>query len=255
MPENKQNAAEDNSLRLHRYIAQCGIASRRKAEIIIQEGRVLVNGEVVTELGTKVNPGVDSIEVDGKKIGLPDKVVYLFYKPRGVLTTLDDPHGRPTVASFLPPDSHGIKPVGRLDFDTDGLLLFTNDGELAFRITHPKYQIEKEYTVVVSGNPTDNALKRLARGVIIEGQKTSPAYVEFISYNAKKNLTTLKMVIHEGRKRQIRLMCQEVNHPVKTLRRIRIGFLKLHKMDPGQMVRLTKQDVERLKKLVKLDSE
>lgn len=254
MPEKVDLPLNSESVRLHRYLAQCGVASRRKAEEIIQEGRVTVNGSVVVELGTKVFPGHDKVEVDSSPISLPDHVVYLFYKPRGVMTTMDDPQGRPTVAKFLPPNARAVRPVGRLDYETDGLLILTNDGDLAFRLAHPRYGIEKEYVATVQGVPDDKSLRRMANGISIDGKKTSPCSVELVSVNQKKGEAKLKLTLHEGRNRQVRLMCQAINHPVKTLRRVRLGFLTLSKMEPGQMTLLSQTDVQRLRRLVKLES-
>ncbi len=251
MPE--KPAAESEPLRLHRFLAQCGVASRRKSEEIILEGRVLVNGELITELGTKVDPLMDEVQVDGVTVGRPDHIAYLLFKPRGVVTTMDDPFNRPTVTRFLPPSAPNVKPVGRLDQETDGLLLLTNDGDLAYRLTHPRFGIEKEYKVTVAGDLTDKALDSLQRGVMVEGRKTSPAEVEVISRSSKERNTVLRMVIHEGRKRQIRNMCEIVGHPVTALRRVRLGFLKLKGLEPGQLRILTKEEIKRLRRESGLD--
>lgn len=253
MPENHDHAEASEAVRLHRFIAQCGLTSRRKAEEWIAEGRVSVNGEVVTTLGVKVIPGVDNVEVDGNPVGMPDYVTYLFYKPRGVVTTLQDTHGRPTVAKFLPPGGPAVKPVGRLDQDTDGLLLMTNEGELAFRLSHPRYSIEKEYKAVVSGIPDEKNLEDLRKGVFIDGRRTAPAQIEMVSQSKKDNTATLQITLHEGRKRQIRLMCQTVGHPVRSLRRVRLAFLTLTKLEPGQMRLLSKVETSRLRQMVGLE--
>ncbi|MES1228207.1 MAG: pseudouridine synthase, partial [Armatimonadota bacterium] len=165
-------------MRLHRFIAQCGVTSRRKAEELIATGRVAVNGQVVREQGVKVGPG-DAVEVDGERIGQPDPVTLLLMKPTGYITTLSDERNRPTVMRLIP-DFGPVKPVGRLDMDTDGLLLLTTDGELASRLTHARYGIEKEYRVVVSGVPGERELDRLRNGVYIEGRRTSPCKVDLV---------------------------------------------------------------------------
>ena len=225
---------------------------RRKSEDLIVEGRVSVNGTQITTLGTKVDPTTDRVEVDGKQIQPPNHVVYMFNKPKGVITSMQDPHGRPTVAQYLPPESHNVKPVGRLDQDTEGLLLFTNDGDLAFRLTHPRHGVDKEYKATVRGVPDLRALDKLRNGVHVDGRKTAPAKVEIISRSDKGRQAVLKIIVHEGRKRQIRLMCEAVGHPVKNLKRLRFGHLKLTKLEPGQMRLLSKVEVDRLKKEVGL---
>ncbi len=232
-------------VRLHRFIAQCGVCSRRKAEELIVDGRVVVNGETVTTLGTKVSDG-DDVRVDGRKIR-PESFVYLvMYKPKGVVTTMSDERGRKTVADLLPRLEAVVKPVGRLDKDTDGLLLFTNDGELAKRLTHPSHGTEKEYEATVRGEITDKAVERLRTGVRIEGRKTRPAIVEVLSSHETRS--KLKIVLKEGWKRQVRLMCEAVGHPVIELRRTRFGPMRLKGMSPGECRLLTKQQVEALRK-------
>ena len=230
-------------VRLHRYIAQCGVCSRRKAEELIAEGRVAVNGALVTQQGTKVTEG-DKVEVDGKRIRQQEFVYLVMYKPKGVLTAMSDDRGRRTVADILPRLDAVVKPVGRLDMDTDGLLLFTNDGEMAKRLTHPSHGFEKEYEALVKGQPDERALERLRTGVRIERRKTSPARVEVIS--SAKNATKLRIVLKEGWKRQVRLMCEAVDCPVIELRRVRFGPLRLKGMQPGECRLLSKQQAAAL---------
>lgn len=237
--------------RLHKYLAQCGVASRRKAEELILEGRVQVNGETITQLGTKVEPG-DEVTVDGEPVALERTVVYLFFKPRDVVTTLSDPQGRRSVRDYLPPSGPAVKPVGRLDRMTDGLLLLTNDGELAMRLTHPSYGVEKEYRAVVQGIPDDRKIDRLARGVFVEGRKTAPAVVERTGHSAKEDTANLRLILHEGRKRQIRLMCDAVGHPVLSLRRVRLAHLTIKGMQPGEVRLLGQIDINRLRQSVGL---
>jgi len=230
-------------VRLHRFIAQCGVCSRRKAEELIANGHVTVNGECVTQLGTKVTDA-DIVIVDGREIK-PERHVYVsMNKPKGFVTTMSDERGRRTVADLLPDFGVVVKPVGRLDKDTEGLLLFTNDGELAKRMTHPSHSMEKQYEAVVFGIPDQAALDKLRNGVVIERRKTRPADVKLVK--TTRNSATLKITLREGRKRQIRLMCDSVGYPVKTLKRIRFGPLTLRGMRPGECRLLDKATVERL---------
>jgi 23S rRNA pseudouridine2605 synthase len=238
--------------RLHKRIAASGICSRRAAEELIKDGRVAVNGDTVTQMGVVVDDD-DLVTVDGEEIGRPPQYVVVMHKPPGYVTTLSDPQGRPTVKRLLPDFGVQLKPVGRLDMNSEGLLLFTNDGELANRLTHPRWGVDKEYEVTVKGLPTPEALERMRKGIYIEGGKTAPATVELLSKPERQAATSkLKFIIHEGKKRQIRLMCEAVGCPVVRLVRVRIAFLKIKGMPPGQCRLLGRQDIERLEKLVKL---
>ena len=231
-------------IRLHRYIAQCGICSRRKAEVLISEGRVEVNGETVVQLGTKVSDE-DEVFVDGNRIK-PEKFVYVaMYKPVGIVTTMSDERGRKTVADLLPNVGASVKPVGRLDKDSEGLLFFTNDGELAKKMTHPRHSVEKDYEVLVSGYLEKSALERLRSGVVIERRATRPADVSIIKES--KQGSTLKITLREGRKRQIRQMCEAVGHPVIALKRTRFGCLTLKGMRPGECKIVGQASVAKLK--------
>jgi 23S rRNA pseudouridine2605 synthase len=238
-------------VRLHRYIAQCGLTSRRKAEDLIREGRVAVNGVTVRQMGVLVEPE-DKVEVDGTQLSRPRRQVFLLNKPKGVVTTLSDPQGRPTIVKFLPPHAVGVKPVGRLDKDTDGVILLTNDGALAARLTHPRYGVEKEYEATVRGQVSDNDVERLAKGVCIKGGKTAPAQVEKLGWNEREDTTRLRIVLHEGRKRQVRLMAESVGHPVVSLTRVRFAFLRKRGMRPGECRSLTQEETARLERMVGL---
>jgi pseudouridine synthase len=244
---------EAQPMRLHRYIAQCGVTSRRKAEELITEGRVEVNGQRIRILGFKVSPS-DKVAVDGEEISLPPPKVVAMYKPIGYVTTLDDPQGRPTVAKLLPDQDTSLKPVGRLDMDTDGLILFTNDGDLAMRLAHPRYEIDKEYNAILKGKPEEAVLEKLRKGVTIEGRKTAPAKVIRRRYDPGEDQTAVKIIIHEGRNRQIRLMGESVGHPVVELRRMRIGFVSIKGMRSGECRLIGQKDVNRLRELVGLSA-
>jgi 23S rRNA pseudouridine2605 synthase len=241
------------SERLHKRIAASGICSRRAAEELIKAGRVAVNGEPVIQMGVIVTDD-DIVTVDGEPIGRPPLYVLVMHKPPGYVTTLSDPQGRPTVKRLLPAIGAALKPVGRLDMNSEGLLLFTNDGELSNRLVHPRWGMEKEYEVTVEGVPSMEDLERLRKGIYIDGGKTRPAVVELLSKPDRKATTRkLKFILHEGKKRQIRLMCDAIRCPVVKLVRVRIGFLRLKGMPPGQCRMLGKQDIERLAKAVGLD--
>lgn len=242
----------NEKMRLHVRVAHAGLCSRRAAEGWILEGRVKVNGEVATTLGTKVSPD-DVVEVDGKVISEAKKYTLIFHKPVGVVTTLYDPQGRPTIARYLPNYGVQLKPVGRLDMDTDGLLIITNDGDLALRITHPRYGLEKEYQAIVEGIPEERDLDRLRRGIMIESGKTAPARAEFVFVDEKKNSTSIRITIHEGKKRQVRLMCEAIGHPVIRLTRLRIGPFLLKGLRPGECRLLGKQEVDHLRHLVGME--
>ncbi len=225
--------------RLQKVLARAGIGSRRVAEDLIAEGRVTVNGRVAV-LGARVDPEADLIEVDGAAVGTrADLVHYLLNKPAGVVTTASDPQGRPTVVALVP-DEPRVFPVGRLDADTEGLLLLTNDGELAHRLTHPSFGVDKEYLAEVRGSPSRGALRALRQGVALDDGPTAPAKASLVSP------TVVRLVIHEGRNRQVRRMCDAVGHPVARLVRTRIGPLSDDRLRPGTWRRLTPAEVRSL---------
>ena len=234
---------EGDGIRLQKVLAQAGLGSRRVSEDLIEARRVRVNGEVAV-LGRRVDPEVDVIEVDGAQIGVKAGLVhYLLNKPAGVITTADDPQGRPTVVALVPTEPR-VFPVGRLDADTEGLLLLTNDGDLTHRITHPSFGIEKEYLAQVSGTPSRGALRRLREGVELEDGMTAPAKVAVLDER------TLRITIHEGRNRQVRRMCEAVGHPVVRLVRTRIGTLTDPKLAPGEWRELSQDEVRALERAV-----
>jgi 23S rRNA pseudouridine2605 synthase len=227
--------------RLQKVLAQAGLGSRRACEELIAHGRVSVNGEVAT-LGMRADPEVDAIEVDGARIGVREGLVhYLLNKPVGVVTTASDPQGRPTVVGLVPAEPR-VYAVGRLDADTEGLLVLTNDGELAHRLTHPSFGVDKEYLADVTGTPSRGALRRLREGVELEDGPTAPARVSLVGDH------TLRITIHEGRNRQVRRMCEAVGHPVRRLVRVRIGPLADRRLPPGEWRPLTQAEVRALER-------
>lgn len=236
--------------RLQKILAGRGVASRRKSEELIAAGRVKVNGQTVTELGYKADPEQDRIELDGKPIGEEPLRYYLFYKPTGVITSVSDPQGRKTVIDFIDATER-IYPVGRLDYDTSGLLLLTNDGPLTNQLTHPRFEIEKTYVATVRGVPRQKALRALALGVMLEDGKTAPASARLTSVDPNGKQAEIELTIHEGRNRQVRRMCESVGHPVINLRRVQFGFLKLGRLKPGQYRSLSGDEINRLKNLVR----
>lgn len=233
-------------MRLHKYMAHCGVASRRHCERIISEGRVRINGAVVTAMGVGVAPG-DVVTVDGKPITPAERMVYIaLHKPAGYITTVSDPYNRPSVMEFVK-DLSGVRlyPVGRLDSDSEGLLLMTNDGDFANTLTHPRYHVEKEYRVRVRGIPAEPAMDRLRTGVELDGRATAPAraWVEAV----KGGNAICRIVIREGRNRQVRRMCDAVGHPVTALTRLRVGPVWLTGIEPGKWRHLTREEVEALR--------
>jgi 23S rRNA pseudouridine2605 synthase len=229
--------------RLQKILAQAGLGSRRTCEELIAAGRVRVNGEVAT-LGTRADPEHDAIEVDGAIVGVRQGLVhYVLNKPAGVVTTASDPQGRPTVVDLVPAEPR-VYPVGRLDADTEGLLLLTNDGELAHRLTHPSFGVEKEYLAEVEGRPSRGALRRLREGVELDDGLTAPAKASLVGER------TLRITIHEGRNRQVRRMCEAVGHPVVRLVRVRIGSLADRRLSPGDWRPLTQREVRDLERAV-----
>lgn len=236
--------------RLQKILADYGIASRRKAEELIKEGRVTVNGQPA-QLGQKADPEKDYIKVDGKLLIKPEpKVYYAFYKPRKVITALFDPQGRPTVKDFIKGIKFRVYPVGRLDYDSEGLLILTNDGELAYRVMHPAYEVEKTYLVKIDGLIEESTIEKLRKGVKIEGKIAIPKAVHLVRH-LKAN-SWIRITLYEGRKRQIRKMLMKVGHPVIRLIRVAIDGVKLGELKPGQWRILTKEEVENLKEKVKL---
>ena len=238
--------------RLARYLAHAGIASRRNAEVLIANGRVKVNGQTVTAQGVKIDPERDSVMVDGKPVKTSSRQVYiLLHKPVGYVSTARDPQGRPTVLDLLPAELRRLRvyPVGRLDIDTSGLLLLTNDGDFTVHLTHPRYSMEKHYSALVRGYPTEEALMALRNGVEIREDngklyKTSPAKVRVMRRVGADSWMAL--TIHEGRKRQVRRMLAEVGHPVLELVRVGIGPLELGDVEMGRWRYLTAEEVSDL---------
>ena len=229
--------------RLQKILSQAGIASRRASEQLMRDGRVTVNGTTILELGTKADASRDDIRVDGRRIKIPDRHLYLLLnKPRGYVTTRSDPQKRPTVIDLLKSVREYVYPVGRLDYDSEGLLILTNDGDLAARLTHPRHGVPRVYEAIVAGIPDEHDLKRLAKGVTIEGERTGPA--EVVSLGPSR----LRITVREGRNRQVRKMCEAIGHPVDELRRVAIGPIRDNRLKTGYWRELTPQEVERLRK-------
>jgi 23S rRNA pseudouridine2605 synthase len=228
--------------RLQKILSQAGVASRRASEQLMLDGRVTVNGATVLTLGTKADASRDDIRVDGRRIKIPERHLYLLLnKPRGYVTTRSDPQKRPTVIDLLDGVREYVYPVGRLDYDSEGLLILTNDGDLASRLTHPRHGVARVYEVRVLGVPDEHDMKRLARGVTIDGQRTGPA--EVISLGPSR----LRITVREGRNRQVRKMCDAIGHPVDELRRVAIGPVRDARLKVGRWRPLTAQEVERLR--------
>ncbi len=234
--------------RLQKVIAQAGVASRRKAEALITEGKVKVNGQVVTELGTKVSKG-DKIEVNGVQIEGEELVYYVLYKPTGVISSVSDDKDRKVVTDFFPYIKERIYPIGRLDYDTSGVLLMTNDGEFANLLMHPKYDVDKVYVAKVKGIPFREKMRQLEKGIELEDGKTAPAKVKVTSVDKKKGTAIVQITIHEGRNRQVRRMLEAVGHPVLKLKRERFGFIGLEGLRPGEYRPLSPHEVKQLRNL------
>lgn len=236
-------------IRLQKLIAEAGVASRRKAESLILAGKVKVNGEVVTALGTRVDPRVDVITVSGKRIAISSpKVYYALNKPLGYLTSLRDPQGRPTIMDLIPDIPVRVFPVGRLDYNSRGLLLLTNDGQLAYCLTHPKFKVGKTYRVLVEGAIGEKAIGQLRSGVELEDGRTAPAQVTLRW--RERSQSSLEISVYEGRKREIRRMCQAVGHPVLELERIEFAGIKLGNLPPGSHRPLRQAEIAQLKRLM-----
>ncbi len=233
--------------RLQKILARAGVASRRAAEEFITAGRVAVDGRVVSELGSKADPERQVVTLDGAPLPRPAaKEYWLLHKPAGVVSTVKDPQGRRRVVDLLPPEAaRGLYPVGRLDYDSEGLVILTNDGELAYRLMHPRFKVPKLYRVWVSGRPTPQTIERLRQGVMIEGRPTAPARVHLKGGTDLRS--KLSFVIYEGRKREIRLMCAAVGHPVQRLVRVGLGPLHLGELPEGACRRLAPAEVAELK--------
>src|SRR6202795_562491 len=230
-------------MRLNAYLARAGIASRRGSDDLIKAGRVRVNG-ALGELNTYVQPG-DRVEVDGRQVTAQSLKYVLLHKPAGTVTTVRDPQGRPTVVELVKEIPERVVPVGRLDADTTGALLLTNDGPLAHRLAHPRYGVEKVYEVEVEGEPDDAALKQLAEGIDLEDGRTAPAVVR------RLGPSQLELTLHEGRKHQVKRMCEAVGHPVLRLHRSRYAGLTVEGLEPGQWRELEPSEVERLTSLLR----
>lgn len=235
-------------IRLQKYLADAGIASRRKAEELILAGKVTVNGKVVTELGTKIDDKKDTVVFQGKKVERKQELVYIMlHKPEGYVTTVKDQFHRATVMDLVSGIQERIFPVGRLDYDTSGLLLLTNDGDVTYRMTHPKHHIEKVYEAKLFGTPDPTDLAKFRRGVIIDGKRTQPAKIEILEKGEKYSVVRIAIV--EGRNRQVRKMCEAIRHPVAQLKRIATGELELGDLPKGKYRHLTKSEINYLKKL------
>ena len=244
--------------RLQKILSHAGIASRRKAEELITQGHVRVNGKIVTELGTKADPARDEIQVDGQRVRVEKNVYIILHKPKGYLSDNDEGRGK-LIALALVPSRERLYPVGRLDANSEGLLLLTNDGELAHRITHPRYGHKKEYLALVEGEPDAKALEKLRKGIWYDGEMLRADRAERAGKhqrfgNAHVRQSWVKLVLHEGKKRQVRHMCAAVGHPVVRLIRTRIGSVELGSLPAGQWRALSNSELEQLKQGTKQPS-
>jgi pseudouridine synthase len=234
--------------RLQKILSQAGVASRRAAEKLIADGRVTVNGKTILTMGVKADPQQDDIRVDGRRIKAAAQPRYiLLYKPTGFVTTRSDPQRRRTVIDLLAGVREYVYPVGRLDYDTEGLLLLTNDGDLAARLTHPRHGVARTYEARVAGMPDREALERLRNGIPLDGKRTLPADVVLLNEGRRDRDGIVRLTIREGRNRQVRRMCEAVGHPVQQLKRTKSGSVGDRKLKPGQWRELTPQEVAALK--------
>lgn len=230
--------------RLQKYMARCGIASRRKCELLIQKGKVKVNNKVITELGYKINTEIDNVYFESKIIKPEETKVYIMLnKPVGFISTVFDDKGRKTVVDLINIEER-IYPIGRLDYYTSGLILLTNDGKICNKVTHPKYKIDKTYIAELKGIPDKNDIKQFQNGINIGGYITSPASIKLLKLY--KDRCTVKIIIHEGKNRQIRKMCKKINHPVLKLKRVSIGNIQLGNLKEGSWRFLNKKEIEYL---------
>lgn len=242
------NTSRDNKVRLNKLIADSGLASRRAADRLIEDGHVTVNGKRVFELGVRVDPTADKIMVDGKPLRKPNQKLYLlFNKPRGVLTTMDDPHGRPTIADYLNEVPGRVFPVGRLDWDSEGLVLLTNDGDFANKVMHPREEVTKTYMVKLDGQPKPEQIQKLLKGVSIVGGKVAARSVEKIRRpEGSQQYDWYKIVITEGKNRQIRQMFAKIGFDVQKLQRVAIGRLSVGSLERGELVYLNEAALDRI---------
>lgn len=232
-------------VRLQKYLADCGIASRRKAEEMISKGRVSVNGHTVTSMGEKISPGSDTVLCDGNPVMQPGEYVYvLLNKPKGYVTTMSDPQGRPIVTSLVKDLPQRLFPVGRLDLDTEGALILTNDGSLAQKIQHPSHETSKTYEALVQGHPGQAKIRQLEAGILLEDQKTAPAKIKILKHMQRQTL--VRITIHEGRKRQVKKMFEFVGNPVISLKRIAYGGLQLGNLPSGRYKMLNHRDLKKI---------
>jgi 23S rRNA pseudouridine2605 synthase len=232
--------------RLQKVLAQAGIASRRKCEEYILAGRVQVNEETVSTLGAKVDPLTDAITVDGKPVKPQTLVYYVMNKPKGVITSVSDPEGRQTVSDYIKDIKERVYPVGRLDYESEGLLLLTNDGELANLLTHPKHHVPKTYHATVRGVPHGSLIEKLKNGIQLDDGITAPAEVEYHDVNPEKNESVIAITIYEGRNRQVRRMFDAIHYPVNRLKRVQFGSLLLSGLPRGKTQKLTPAQVKEL---------
>ncbi|MDK2901136.1 MAG: rRNA synthase [Thermosediminibacterales bacterium] len=237
-------------IRIQKFLSRAGVASRRKAEELIKHGQVKVNGKIIESMGVKIDPENDEIKVDNRIVkGNQKKIYIMLNKPKGYISSVSDPFNRPTVIDLIDIDNKdGLHPVGRLDYDSEGLLLLTNDGELTFKLTHPKYEINKTYIVEVKGIPPSQKMHMLSKGIKLEdGLITKPAKVKI--KELKNNNAVLEFIIHEGKKRQIRRMCKAIGHPVIKLKRTKIGNLALKNLNTGKWRFLNEEEIQYLKNI------
>jgi 23S rRNA pseudouridine2605 synthase len=243
----KKSFQKSNLVRLNKFIASTGIASRRRADALIREGSVRVNGKAITELGTQVDPKRDKVFVNNKPVRPPDDLVYvMFNKPPQVVTTMSDPEGRPCINDYFKKATIRLFPVGRLDWHSEGLLLLTNDGEFAQKVSHPKFDVAKTYLVKLNGEPSEEQLGKLLRGISIIGGKTRALAVRKMEKRGSDKYDWIKIIIDEGRKHQVRLMFQKIGFDVKKLQRVAIGSLQLANLKKGDFKILSPDDIKKI---------
>ena len=237
-------------MRINKYIALCGVASRRKAEELILAGKVKVNDNIVTELSYQVDEENDVVKVDDKIIKEENKLVYiLLNKPEGYITTVKDQFDRESVLDLVTDIKERVYPIGRLDYETSGLLLLTNDGDLTYKLTHPNHEVDKTYVARVKGKLTPDEIKMFKSGLKIEDYVTAPAKLKVIRYDEKTNVSLLEIKIHEGKNRQVRKMCKAINHPVLRLKRTAMGKIRIGECEIGKYRYLTEDEVKYLKSI------